>query len=129
MSKHEATTGLAGHKHSLDPAARKAELLREGEFFRAGVAHAKASIQYGVKPEVMLHSAIDHATWALRARADALLKPTGTNVSVLLPYALGVVNFVRQRRLGKQAAGAAVVLGALGWYANRKRARQSGDVG
>jgi len=123
----QGTTGLAGHKHSLDPAARKAELLREGEFFRAGVAHAKASIQHSAKPEVMLHSAIDHATWALRARADALLKPTGTNVSVLLPYALGVVNFVRQRRMGKQAAGAAVLLGALGWYANRKRARQSAE--
>jgi len=124
MHNQDGTTGLAGHKHSLDPAARKQELLREGEFFRAGVAHAKASIQYAVKPEVMLHSAMDHATWALRARADALLKPTGTNVSVLLPYALGVVNFVRQRRMGKQAAGAAVLLGALGWYMNRKRTQQ-----
>jgi len=124
MHDHEKTTGLAGHKHSLDPATRKEELLREGEFFRAGVAHAKASIQHGIKPEVMMRSAIDHTTWALRARADALLKPTGTNVSVLLPYALGVVNFVRQRRLGKQAAGAAVAVGALGWYMNRKRARQ-----
>lgn len=124
MDNHDGTTGLAGHKHSLDPATRKQELLREGEFFRAGVAHAKASIQYAAKPEVMLHSVMDHATWALRARADALLKPTGTNVSVLLPYALGVVNFVRQRRLGKQAAGAAVLLGAVGWYMNRKRTRQ-----
>jgi len=124
MQNQNGTTGLAGHQHSLDPAVRKAELLREGEFFRAGVAHAKATIQYGIKPEVMLHSAMDHATWALRARADAMLKPTGTNVSVLLPYALGVVNFVRQRRMGKQAAGAALVLGALGWYVNRKRAQQ-----
>lgn len=125
MNKQAGTTGLAGHKHSLDPAARKQELLREGEFFRAGVAHAKASIQYSAKPEVMLHSVMDHATWALRARADAMLKPTGTNVSVLLPYALGVVNFVRQRRLGKQAGAAAVVVGALGWYMNRKRAREN----
>jgi len=125
MHNHESTTGLAGHKHSLDPATRKQELLREGEFFRAGVAHAKAHIQHAARPEVMLHSAIDHATWALRARADALLKPTGTNISVLMPYALGVVNFVRQRRMGKQAAGAALVLGALGWYVNRRRAQSA----
>ncbi|WP_020652706.1 hypothetical protein [Massilia niastensis] len=124
MHNHDGTTGLAGHKHSLDPATRKEELLREGEFFRAGVAQAKANIRYGARPEVILHSTIDHATWALRARADALLKPTGTNVSILMPYALAVVNFVRQRRLGKQAVGAVVVLGALGWYVNRRRAKQ-----
>jgi len=127
MHNHDAKTGLAGHKHSQDPATRKQELLREGEFFRAGVAHAKAHIQHAAKPEVMLHSAIDHATWALRARADALLKPTGTNVSVLMPYALAAVNFVRQRRMGKQAAGAALVMGALGWYMKRRRNGHAAD--
>jgi len=121
MHNHEAKTGLAGHQHSQDPVTRKQELLREGEFFRAGVAHAKAHIQHAAKPEVMLHSAFDHATWALRTRADALLKPTGANMSVLMPYALAAVNFVRQRRIGKQAAGAALVMGALGWYMKRRR--------
>lgn len=129
MHEHEEKTGLAGHKHSQDPAARKQELLREGESFRAGVAHAKASIQYGIKPEVMLRTTMDHASVALRSRADALLKPTGTNVSMLLPYAMTAVNFVRQRRLGKQVAGAAVALGALGWFVKRKRARQSYEAG
>ncbi|MEH6436272.1 hypothetical protein [Massilia sp. DD77] len=124
MHNHDGTTGLAGHKHSLDPAARKQELLREGEYFRASVVHAKAHIRHAARPEVMLHSAIDHATWALRARADALLKPTGTNVSVLMPYALAVVNFVRQRRLGKPVAGAVLGLGALGWYLNRRKVQQ-----
>lgn len=127
MHKHDEKTGLAGHKHSQDPAKRKEELLREGEFYRAGVAHAKASIQHGIKPEVMMRTAFDHTTVALRARADALLKPTGTNVSMLMPYVMHVVNFVRQRRLGKQAAGTAVAVGALGWYLNRKRARRSAE--
>jgi hypothetical protein len=117
-------TGLAGHKHSTDPAVRKAELLREGEFYRAGVLHGKAQLRNAVRPEVMLHSAIDHATWALRARADALLRPTGTNVAALAPYALTVFNFVRRRRLGKPALGAALLLGGLGWYVQRKRAQQ-----
>ena len=72
----------------------------------------------------MLHSVVDHATWALRARADALLKPTGTSISVLAPYALTVLGFIRKRKLGKPAIGVAAVLGALGWYVQRKRAQQ-----
>ena len=117
-------TGLAGHKHSRDPATRKAELLREGEFYRAGVTYAKAQVKHGARPEVMLHSAIDHATWALRARADALLKPTGTSISVLMPYALTAFNFVRQRRMGKQALAGAVLAGVAGWYMKKRRAQQ-----
>jgi len=116
--------GLAGHKHSRDPATRKAELLREGEFYRAGVTYAKAQVMHGARPEVMLHSALDHATWALRARADALLKPTGTSVSVLMPYALAAFNFLRQRRMGKQALAGAVLAGVVGWYMKKRRAQQ-----
>ncbi|QOL49408.1 hypothetical protein [Massilia litorea] len=117
-------TGLAGHKHSRDPATRKAELLREGEFYRAGVTYAKAQVKHGARPEVMLHSALDHATWALRARADALLKPTGTSISVLMPYALTAFNFVRQRRMGKQALAGVVLASVAGWYMKRRRAQQ-----
>lgn len=130
MDKHDdkhhkdEPTGLAGHKHSADPVKRKAELLREGEFYRAGIAYAKAQVKHGARPEVMLHSALDHATWALRARADALLKPTGTSISVLMPYALTAFNFVRQRRMGKQALAGAVLMGVAGWYMKKRRAAQ-----
>lgn len=103
---------------------RKRALLRDAEFYRSGVVHARAQIKHAAQPEVILHSVVDHATWALRARADALLKPTGTSVSVLAPYAMTVIGFIRKRRLGKQALGAAAVLGALGWYVQRKRAQQ-----
>jgi hypothetical protein len=120
----EKTTGLAGHKHSIDPAVRRAELLREGEFYRAGIVHAKAQIRHGARPDVILHSAIDHATWALRSRADALLRPTGTSVTALAPYALTVFNFIRRRRLGKPAIGVTLLLGGLGWYMQHRRAQQ-----
>lgn len=126
MHNQNGTTGLAGHKHSLDPVARKQELLREGEFFRSNVAHARAQIRHAARPEVMLHSTIDHATWALRARADALLKPTGTSVSVLMPYGLALFNFIRQRKLGKPAGAAAILLGVAGWYMNKRRVQQQG---
>ncbi len=125
MNKQTGTTGFAGHKHSADPAVRKTELLREGEYFRAGVVHAKAHIRHGARPEVLMHSAIDHVTLALRARADAMLKPTGTSVSVIAPYALTLVNFLRSRGLGKPAIGAAALLGAVGWYLQYRRAQHA----
>lgn len=121
MEKHESHSG---HHKQLSVAERKEELLRDGEFYRAGVAQAKAQVKYGARPEVLLHSAFDHATWALRARADALLKPTGASISAIAPYALTVLNFIRRRKLGKPALGAALVLGAVGWYVQHKRAQQ-----
>ena len=129
MDKHDdkhhkdEPTGLAGHKHSADPVKRKAELLREGEFYRAGVSYAKAHVKHSARPEVMLHSVLDQATWALRTRADSLLKPTGTSVSVLLPYAMTAYNFVRRRRMGKAALAGAVLMGAVGWYMKKRRAQ------
>jgi hypothetical protein len=103
---------------------RKRALLRDAEFYRSGVVHARAQIRHAAQPEVMLHTVIDHATWALRSRADALLKPTGTSVSVLAPYVLTVLGFIRKRKLGKPALGVAALLGAIGWYVQRKRAQQ-----
>jgi hypothetical protein len=111
------------HEHGSHE-ERKRALLRDGEFYRTGVVHARAQIKHAARPEVMLHSVIDHATWALRTRADALLKPTGTSISVMAPYALTVLGFIRKRKLGKPALGIAAVLGALGWYLQRKRAQQ-----
>lgn len=110
--------------HSGSPEERKRALLRDGEFYRAGVAHSRAQISHAARPEVMFHTVLDHATWVLRTRADALLKPTGTSISVLAPYALTAFSFIRKRKLGKQALGAGVLLGAIGWYVQHKRAQQ-----
>jgi len=103
---------------------KKRALLRDGEFYRAGVAHSRTQIKHAARPEVMFHSVLDHATWVLRARADALLKPTGTSVTVLAPYALTVLGFIRKRNLGKPALGLPI-LGVIGaWYMQRKRAQR-----
>ncbi len=124
MHNQDGTTGLAGHKHSVDPVKRKQELLREGEYFRSGVADARMQIRHAARPDVMLHNVIDHATLALRTRADALLRPTGTSVSQLLPYGMTAFDFIRRRRLGKQAGAAAILLGVVGWYVHKRRAQQ-----
>jgi hypothetical protein len=100
---------------------RKARLLREGESYRLGIVHAKAQIKHGARPDTILHSALDHAGWALRARIDGLLKPTGVNLATLMPYALGLLGFLRRRRLGKPALAASLVLAGLGWYLQRRR--------
>lgn len=105
-------------------AERKRALLRDGEFYRAGAAHARAQIKHDAKPEVMLHSALDHASWALRARADMLLKPTGASITSLAPYVLPALSFIRRRRLVKPALAVATLAGVAAWYVQRKRAQQ-----
>lgn len=114
-----------GHTTAGSHEERKRTLLRDGEFYRTGVAHARAQIKHAARPEVMLHSVIDHTTWALRTRADALLKPTGTSISVIAPYAMTILGFIRKRKLGKPALGIAAVLGAAAWYLQRKRAENT----
>ena len=108
----------------LTPAERKEELMRDGEFFRAGVAHAKAQIRHGARPEVLFHSAVDHATYAVRSRVDSLLHPTGVSMSSIAPYALTAIKFIRHRKLGKPALAIGVLLGVAGWYWRHRQAQQ-----
>jgi hypothetical protein len=41
-----------------------------------------------------------------------------------MPYALTAFNFVRQRRMGKQALAGVVLASVAGWYMKRRRAQQ-----
>ena len=104
---------------------RKAQLIRQGEFHRVGVMHAQAQVKQAARPDALFHSAIDHATWAVRSRVDSLLHPTGTSVGALMPYALTVFRFVRHRRIGKASLAVAVVLAGVGLYIRQRRSRQS----
>lgn len=119
MEKTISQTGVVTVKQT--PAQRKEELMRDGEFYRAGVAHAKAQIKHGARPDVLFHSAVDHATFAVRTRVDSLLHPTGYSVASMAPYALSAVKFIRHRKLGKPALAVSVLLGVAGWYFKRYR--------
>lgn len=123
MDKHTLESGALIVKPTS--AERKEALLRDGEFYRAGVAHAKAQIRHGARPEVLFHSAVDHATYAIRGRVDSLLHPTGFSVASMAPYALTAIKFIRHRRLGKPALAVTVLLGLAGWYLQRRRAEQA----
>ncbi|HEY0490747.1 MAG TPA: hypothetical protein VGD30_14635 [Telluria sp.] len=102
---------------------RKARLLRQGDFYRAGIVQAKANIKHGAKPETIFHNALDHATFALRTRVDGLLRPTGINVGTVMPYAMSVISFINRRRLHKPAIGVAALMAGAAWYAQRQRSR------
>jgi hypothetical protein len=106
-----------------DVSERKARLLRQGDFYRAGIVQAKAHIKHGAKPETIFHNAMDHATFALRSRVDGLLRPTGINVGSVMPYAMSIISFINRRRLHKPALGVAVLMGAAAWYAQRYKSR------
>jgi hypothetical protein len=104
-----------------DLAERKARLLRQGEFYRVSIVHAKAHVKQGARPEALFHRALDHATFALRTRVDGLLRPTGTSVTSMMPYALSILGFLSKRRLLKPALGVGVVIAAAAWYVQRQR--------
>ena len=104
-------------------AERKAKLLRQAEFYRVGIVHAKHGIRQGARPEALFHSALDHASWAVRTRVDNLLRPTGINVATVMPYALSVFNFLRRRHLLKPALGVAAALGGVAYYLQQRRAK------
>jgi hypothetical protein len=105
----------------------KARLIRQGEFYRVGVVHAKAQLQHAARPETLFHSALDHAASAVRSRADSLLTPTGASVASITPYALAIYRFVRHRKLGKASIGVALVLAGVGWYLQRRRTAHTTD--
>jgi hypothetical protein len=108
----------------VDAAERKAELIRQGEFYRVGVVHSKAQVKYAARPENLFHSAVDHATWALRSRVDGLLQPTGASVATIMPYAMTIINFIRKRKMGKASLGVSLALAGIGWYLQRRRLQQ-----
>lgn len=112
-------------------AAAKEQLIREGELQRVKVAHAKAQLGMAMRPEALLHSAVDQASELAQARLGLLLSPGGLNAATLkrfLPIALTLGSFIMRKRLLKPALGVgAVVALGVAWLARRKRAEATGD--
>ena len=120
--EHEIDIGTGGRV--IDPLAeRKADLLRQGQAYRVGIAHSRASVKESLRPQALMHRALDHATGAVRERVDGLWRPGGTKLSALMPFALTAFGFLRKRRLLRPALGAAAVVGSLGWYLRHRAER------
>jgi hypothetical protein len=108
-----------------DMQARKAQLIREGEFYRVALVHAKAQVKHAARPEALFHSAVDHATWAVRSRVDGLLKPTGASVATLAPIIMTAIRIFRSRRMGVAGIASAVAMAGFGWYMQQRRLKQA----
>ncbi len=104
-------------------AERKQTLLRQAQRYRVGIVHARAGIVQQARPEALVHAALTHAGWALRARLDSWLHPSGLQVGALMPFALSAIGFISRRRLVKPALGVLAVAGAVALYVQRRRAR------
>ncbi len=100
---------------------RKTHLKRQADFYRVGIVHAKASIKQGARPEALFHSALDHATWAVRSRVDGFLRPTGISVATVWPYAISLLGLLRQRGMMKPAIGVLAVAAGAAAYWQRHR--------
>lgn len=104
-------------------AERKDRLLRQAEFYRVGIVHARAGIRQGARPEALFHTALDHASWAIRSRVDALLRPTGINVAAIMPFAMTIFGFIKRRQLVNPALGVLLAAAGVALYVQRRRAR------
>jgi hypothetical protein len=117
-----------GHEDDkLSVAERKAKFVRQGEIYRVGVVRCKAQVLHEAQPQALFHSAMDHATYAVRSRVDSLLSPTGFSMGAFLPYAMPVLRLLRNRRFGRKsklALGAVALLGGIGVYYQQKRSRE-----
>ena len=117
--------GLEGPAGKTDKAdsltERKTHLKRQADFYRVGIVHAKHSIKQGARPEDLFHSALDHATWAVRSRVDGILRPTGVSVATVWPYALSILRLLRQRRMVKPALGVLAAVAGAAVYFQRRR--------
>ncbi len=106
-------------------AAQKQRLIKEGEYYRVGVVHAKALVAQALHPEALLHGAVDQAIGMAQARFGALLQPgglSGLHLKTVLPYMLTVGSYIARKRLVKPAlaVGVLVAVGAA-WLMRRKR--------
>ncbi|KQQ45731.1 hypothetical protein ASF61_18825 [Duganella sp. Leaf126] len=113
-------------KQAHDPASADIErLIREGELYRIKVVHAKALVAQAIRPDALMHGALDHVASLAQARLGGLMPPGGLsnfNYKALMPYALTVGSFLARKRLIKPVLGVAALAGVgVAWLLKRKR--------
>ena len=109
---------MANLNEALDDAARKKKLIAEGAFYRVGIVHAKAQAGHAMRPQALLHDAVEHALGFATARMGGFLAPAGlvTRLQSVMPYVLTAASFIGRRKLVKPVLiGGAVLAGAAAW--------------
>jgi len=114
---------MANVNQELDDAARKQKLIAEGAFFRVGIVHAKAQAGHAMRPQALLHDAIEQALGFATARFGGFLAPAGLGgrLQSVMPYVLTAASFIGRRKLVKPVLiGGAVLAGAVAWLLRSK---------
>lgn len=101
-------------------AAHKDRLIAQGQSYRVGIVHARACVTQALRPEALLHEALEHAAGLAGARFDTWL-PGGLRWQSVLPLLLPALSVIRRRKLVKPALAAACVAVALGWMLRRRQ--------
>jgi hypothetical protein len=131
-------------------AAAKEKLVLEGQLYRVSVVHAKAQLGNALRPDALVHSAIEHALGAVQHRFAGLFGGhggregapgeggtaalgglaslagiigvvKGMGLTRALPIAIRVGSFVARRRLVKPALVAGVAALAAGLWLSRRK--------
>ncbi|MET3131570.1 hypothetical protein AAKU55_001832 [Oxalobacteraceae bacterium GrIS 1.11] len=103
-------------------AARKNNLIAQGQLYRVGIVHARASVSAALRPEALLEGAVELAVGFAAARIETLLSPGGARLQNMMPYVLTAVSFIGRKKLFKQALGVGLAAAvAVAWLARRKR--------
>ncbi|WP_312440006.1 hypothetical protein [Janthinobacterium sp.] len=101
----------------MAPAARKRQLIAEGELYRVGIVHARASVGYALRPETLLKGVVDTAVGFAGHRVEAFVAPGGMRLQALAPYALTALSFIGRKKLVKPALVlVAAVAAATAWF-------------
>lgn len=108
-------------KHAAALAAQKQRLIAEGALYRVGVVHAKACVSQALRPEALLHQAVQQAVGYAGARVETLLAPNGPRLQALMPVLLTTLSFIARKKLVKPALGAVAAAAGLLWYLRRRR--------
>ena len=132
-------------------AAAKEKLVLEGQLYRVSVVHAKAQVANSLRPDAIVHSAIEHALGAVQHRFAGLFGGVGPKhadghgegaaaglgglaslagviglvkgmgLTRALPVAIRVGAFVARRRLVKPALFAGAAALAAGLWLSRRK--------
>ena len=104
-------------------AARKQQLIAQGELYRVGIVHARANVGYALRPEALLQGVVETAVGFAGHRVESLLAPGGMRLQGVMPYVLTALSFIGRRKLVKPALVLVTVAAVATSWLRRKRQR------
>lgn len=102
-------------------AARKRQLIAQGELYRVGIVHARANVGYALRPDALLQGVVETAVGFAGHRVESLLAPGGMRLQGMMPYVMTALSFIGRRKLVKPALALVTVAAVAAGWLRRKR--------